>query len=395
MNALIDESLKLVRSQQQSQLATSTILDQMIMAALGARRLISEGSSCVSLNEDSKLRKEAQSSIKDFHVQISKLAKAHEDCKAINTVGSDDPCTMKGIVSLSSSPAVSEAMNIAILEHLCRTNQIEAAEVFASEVGISVAKLNSMKQPYLDLHIILDALKRRDLGPASSWAEANRSKLPHKDAAAPPSTIPPSFFEFRLLQLHFVATLKANGRDAALSFARGNFEPFAQAGYPVHRLMGLLAIGATTELGLKRYADLLSSSVWEEAASEFSTLACGLMGQSKNPPLLVAVAAGSVALPPLLKLGKVMEQSSMQQGPMAELPVELDLGTTEFIFHSIFACPVTKEQATPSNPPCLLPCGHMLCEESIMKIVRARTRTFKCPYCPVESKVESLVRIFL
>jgi len=36
----------------------------------------------------------------------------------------------------------------------------------------------------------------------------------------------------------------------------------------------------------------------------------------------------------------------------------------EFVFHSIFACPVSKDQSTDSNPPMLLPCGHVLCQVS-------------------------------
>ena len=36
----------------------------------------------------------------------------------------------------------------------------------------------------------------------------------------------------------------------------------------------------------------------------------------------------------------------------------------EFVFHSIFACPVSKDQSTDTNPPMLLPCGHVLCQVS-------------------------------
>ena len=38
------------------------------------------------------------------------------------------------------------------------------------------------------------------------------------------------------------------------------------------------------------------------------------------------------------------------------------LAAQEFVFHSIFACPVSKDQATEENPPMLLPCGHVLCK---------------------------------
>ena len=35
----------------------------------------------------------------------------------------------------------------------------------------------------------------------------------------------------------------------------------------------------------------------------------------------------------------------------------------------------------------LLPCGHALCKQSLMKIAKTATRNFKCPYCPLEATV--------
>ncbi len=55
------------------------------------------------------------------------------------------------------------------------------------------------------------------------------------------------------------------------------------------------------------------------------------------------------------------------------------------MFHSIFACPVSKDQSTAENPPMLLPCGHVLCKVSVAKIAKSQTRSFKCPYCPGEA----------
>ena len=43
---------------------------------------------------------------------------------------------------------------------------------------------------------------------------------------------------------------------------------------------------------------------------------------------------------------------------------ELELGS-QFVFHSVFACPVSREQGTPDNPPMLLPCGHVLAKQSL------------------------------
>ncbi len=72
-----------------------------------------------------------------------------------------------------------------------------------------------------------------------------------------------------------------------------------------------------------------------------------------------------------------------------QLPVEIELGP-EFVFRSIFACPVSRDMSTPDNPPMLLPCGHVLCEQSVNKLAKTRTRPFKCPYCPQEARLDML-----
>lgn len=115
--------------------------------------------------------------------------------------------------------------------------------------------------------------------------------------------------------------------------------------------------------------------------------------QAYESPLLVCVAAGSVALPTLLKLAsKVSGQQQHEFQTAPQLTVDLELGK-EFIFHSTFACPVSREQSTPGNPPKMLPCGHVLASTTISKIARSQLRTFKCPYCPAEATQQTCKEI--
>lgn len=64
------------------------------------------------------------------------------------------------------------------------------------------------------------------------------------------------------------------------------------------------------------------------------------------------------------------------------------------MFHSVFACPVSREQSSTDNPPMLLPCGHVLAKQSLQKIAKSPVRAFKCPYCPVEATMNSCRAIF-
>ena len=97
----------------------------------------------------------------------------------------------------------------------------------------------------------------------------------------------------------------------------------------------------------------------------------------------MAIEAGVEGLPTLLKLANVMPAKRQEWQAMKHLPVPVELGK-EFQFHSVFVCPVSRDQGSEENPPMLMPCLHVLCKQSIMKLSKSSSRTFKCPYCPAE-----------
>ncbi|KAI5481936.1 aldolase [Pseudohyphozyma bogoriensis] len=128
-----------------------------------------------------------------------------------------------------------------------------------------------------------------------------------------------------------------------------------------------------------------------ELLTQFTEAFLVSVGLPKEDPLkIVTDIGGGGAVSRLVKVGKVMKEGKVNWSSGGELPVEIPLPPSR-IYHSVFSCPVSKEATTPSNPPMLLPCGHVIAKESLMKLGRG-TPTLKCPYCPVVSQIEKAVR---
>lgn len=140
------------------------------------------------------------------------------------------------------------------------------------------------------------------------------------------------------------------------------------------------------------YADLLDSIHWTEAADMFAQSACKLMGLPVESSLAVSLLAGCVALPQLLQLKFMMAQKQISEiWSRDELPCEVNLGW-ERRYHSVFTCPILRQQTSDANPPVRLLCGHTISRDAMKKLV-SHTRRLKCPYCPVEMSENDVQQI--
>lgn len=233
----------------------------------------------------------------------------------------------------------------------------------------------SLRLQYQEIQQILEALKSRNLEPASKWISANQERLNECS----------SDLELKLHKLHFVDLLQNKGRTEALKYARTHLSPLASRHMNEIQKLTCSILWAG-KLDKSPYADLADPIHWEKFAEEVMRTFCNFTGQSIRDPLSVAVAAGIEGLPTLLKLANVMAAKKQEWEAMKQLPVPVELGK-EFQFHSIFVCPVSRDQGSEENPPMLLPCGHVLCKQSINKLSKGNSRSFKCPYCPLDASV--------
>ncbi|CAN1307480.1 Protein RMD5 homolog [Linum perenne] len=265
------------------------------------------------------------------------------------------------------------AVNQIIATHLYRDGLFELGDRFINESKEPPESALAMRSLFHEMHTILEAVKNRNLAPALAWISTNKPKLEKNG----------SDLQLKLHQLQFVEILRTGTRREALDYARTNITPFSGTHFAeLQKIMASLLWSG--KLDRSPYLELLSPTNWTSVSEQLTGQFCSIIGQSFSSPLSVTVSAGIQGLPPLLKFMTVMAGKSHNEWQtMKQLPVPVELDRS-MQFHSVFVCPVSKEQSTEENPPMLMSCGHVLCKVSINKMSKNHSRNFKCPYCPTD-----------
>lgn len=337
-------------------------------------------------------------SLKDVHGTHSKYA------RALDKIFKEKPLPSSEIDALSSQP---ELVNRAIYLHLLREglfnvasefheeaserqkSQQEAAARFGMDVsmehplGLDKTLSENMQEQFASMYQILSALKdNHNLQPAIDWARSNSEALESRG----------SNLEFELCRLKYVTLFLNGGQMEALSYAQREFQHI-RGRYLAEIQQLIAALAFASNLEESPYDTRFNNTAsWDEVATSFTREFCSLLELSADSPLYIATTAGAIALPTLLKLQAIQKQKRTEWTSQNELPVETPLPPS-YQFHSIFVCPVSKEQTTDQNPPMMLPCCHVIAQESLQKL--SKGAKFKCPYCPVESHPKEARRVFL
>ncbi|KAF3764628.1 hypothetical protein M406DRAFT_291761 [Cryphonectria parasitica EP155] len=256
---------------------------------------------------------------------------------------------------------------------------------------------HELQEKFATMYAILSELKNQNLLPAIGWAHQNTRELEARG----------SDLEFELCKRQYIYLIQQQSRgngghgggvSAAMHYAQSNFPRFADRhAKEIAQLASALVF--QSNLIDSPYAALFSSSdpasdrSFDDIAASFTREFCSLLGLSAESPLYVAATAGAISLPRLMKYVEQMTAARASWTTASELAFETPLPRS-MIYHSIFVCPVSKEQTTDENPPMMLPCGHVLAKESLRNLVRSHSR-FKCPYCPVEGQLREARQIIL
>jgi len=325
---------------------------------------------------------------RELHSTVSRVGKAVDR----NFVADFDSTSREEVFS---GPSKEHLLNEVILQHFYRQGQLDISATLAREAGMQ--EVAAHREPFLEVNRILEAIKERDLGPALEWTSRNREALNQRGTTllfSSSGVLQKSSLELRLHKLKFVELLRSGNKLGAITYARENFPSFVEGQErEVQGLMGAVMY-AGPGLADSPYGHLLDPSHWTEIGDLFLRDACALLGLSVESPLAVAVNAGCVALPALLNIKQLMQQRQVPgvwNTAKEELPLEIDLGG-ECRYHSVFACPILRQQVSDNNPPMRLSCGHVISRDALAKL--SQGHKLKCPYCPVEQNPADARQIF-
>ena len=181
----------------------------------------------------------------------------------------------------------------------------------------------------------------------------------------------------------------------ALAYARAHFGPFYTNHFEeIHRLIASTLYLPLPKLYQTPYKDIFSpypglplpvSALGEPSAPSpnelheqhlvplFVETYCVTLSLPREAALRVITdVGGSGALAKLAKVRSVMKEKKTGWSQSEELPIEIAPPLPAYRYHSVFACPVSKEQTTEddTNPPMMMICGHVIAKESLNRLAK-------------------------
>jgi hypothetical protein len=194
---------------------------------------------------------------------------------------------------------------------------------------------------------------------------------------------------FHLHKLKFMKLIKSGDLSQAVSYARDYLGAYSERHLDEikHLMCACIYINEPQNSECAElFSDDFPGTVIHDILKEFSKYSD--MPTFKEIENLIK--AGQQAVPQIFPLAQI--SSKIWTNP---LPTEIKL-SQDLRFHSTFVCPITKEVATPSNPPMMLPCGHLIAQGTMDRLIAGTVRLkLKCPTCPTEATEKETKQVFI
>ncbi|CAF4009755.1 unnamed protein product, partial [Rotaria sp. Silwood2] len=304
---------------------------------------------------------------KDLHGSISKIGKTIDKC--FQSDFGNVP-----IFELFDKPEKLKLIYMIICEDLYRQGRMSIAQQLIEETNLKNNDLFNVEKNFLEeINMILENLREKNLLPALDWCQRKKNELNQTG----------SLLEFHLHKMRFIQLLQMGNFDEAKNYM-SNLRQYSilngRCEQAVNELMGAL-IFAQRDLTKSPYKYLLEPHLWLQLSELFMQQAFQQVGLSQDSPLYVVMKIGFQALPALMSIVNAMQNTQVCHIlSKDELPIEMDVGQ-EHRYHSVFACPILRQQITDQNPPMKLVCGHVISKDALNKL--SIQNKLKCPYCPL------------
>lgn len=267
-------------------------------------------------------------------------------------------------------------LNKAIAAYLLRLGWLDVFNDFCSvyKIAFEPSYINKITS----LNTIINQLKSNNLASALDWANHYQHPL----------NSPLLFY------LHRSKFSQFNSSLDSLNYFKQNLSPYLSSPQFSKPASSLLASLAFKDLANSPYSYLTTDAIHSNLlvpTFEHSWCTINDIPKIDHLKLTLDIGGGS-ALPILSRFNQLIQKTRTEWSQSDELPVQVPL-QDKYKFHSVFTCPISKEQTTDTNPPMMLSCGHVLANDSLSKLSKGGGRV-KCPYCPAESQSSAALRLY-
>lgn len=274
----------------------------------------------------------------------------------------------------------------AIINHLNCSGLSPVAHQLECESGLELDDCIKKEKTH-ELSNLINDVRNADCQIVLDWIGENRSKLRNNG----------QLLEWKIKRLKFCQALTSNPippLPKLIEIGR-NLSTCCAKYYEDELKLLMTAILYRSNLSSSKYYHLVEKclnsipEICDDLRGEYGVM--NEMPDLSYEHLMSAHAAGCVALPELIGIKSVIEQRnySIHWSANDELPIEVNLPKS-LRFHSVFSCPILRQQTTVKNPPMRLKCGHVISKDALDRLSQAQSSSrrpvIKCPYCPVEQR---------